>query len=759
MAALVLTNNVDSTYVDDAGDPSVKIHQQDHDVIHGFLRRFDDGGPSNGQIYIYSSGSGRFILGTAPGGTPGADGESFLWLGAWSNATTYHAGEAVMYGRHAYISRTTHSNSAPQVAGNLPIQSTNWDPMAAGGIDGATGADGDAGAPGFPGATGAPGPSSEALVVDNVSGTITVDAGIASYYKYTLDGNATITFTDSSGRPVSAVTIRLYQGGSGSNHVTWPNSSWALDGGLPPILGTALGDLNILTFDQVEGEWVGYAPGTPPGTNEPPVIEPPPDVFDTLDLEAWVDATDTSNIIGIANYVLGSPATQLGNKKGGLVFVVSTRDDSVDPPVPALSGGGATSWTMIGTKTFGTAGTTRRRGTLFAARDATSGAAAPFTVNLGAAGASHTGVLLKAIRTTVLVESTFVALAASQCSVRAFSDSGETSLAPNVTLAAPQDAADRAVMFVAGNTAATYTPETNHELVGAVLQLSSPLINAWCQWDPVAFDQTPSAVLGTLSNWVAIGTELEQGGVFTPPPSGPPPIDVENLLTTFDTTDQTADYVLGTGILVGDNRMGIVDVVNTTGTSVDPVQPTLAGGGITTWNVAETLVVGTSTSRRRITRFIGWQASAGSPAGFTVGVSAQATTSVSIQAWRTPLTDSAQMTLALANTKKRKYNDAGEVATGPARIAAGDPLAAPANADSRVLATFIWNGTTAGLGTITPEANLTIIRDSDSGSAPATKMVAMLSDDNTFDTTPSCTWATAGTFNWGVIATELGQAV
>lgn len=766
MAGPGLTTNVDSTYVDNAQDASVKVHQQDHDKIANLLNIFDIGvAPTDGKAYIYNAASGLYKLAT-PSGAAGAAGTSFLWLGQWSSATTYHIREAVYYGGNSYISLTTHTNSVPQVdANNQPISSANWDVLAAGGQDGLT----IVGPKGDPG-VGLPGPSAERLQSFlNFSGVATIDGNNGSYVEMTLSGHATITLDDTSGSQVSALTFRIKQAGSGSNTIDWVNASWALTGGAPPTLGTAVGAVNVVSFDQVKGEWVGYAPGAGTGTT-PPVIVPPPDVWLDLLMEALADAADTTNKVdtnGLASYVMGSNV-QVGNKRGGLVAVVVVTDNSLDPPVPTLVGAGASSWHFCITKTFGTAAN-RRRISLFAARDALSAAAAPFTVSMAGAGMSYVGCWLKAVRTSVIVEPTFVDTAIAKAVARAYSDAGETSLAPRVTLASPDDALNRGIMFEAGNVATTFTPEAGLVEIGSVLNLGSPTIQGHAVWDDTAFDTTPSSTITNTSNWAVVATEMERGGTFTPPPVGIPPIDLEVILVGFDTTDQTADYVTsaggfvasvgaGTSVLFGNARMGIVDVANSTTGSVDPVQPTLAGGGMTTWTVAATRVIGASTNRRRLTRFIGWQTTAGAAAPLTVGVSAQATTSISIQAFRTPTTDTAQKTLALANTKMRYYLDAGENAAGPARIAAGDPLAAPQDSDSRFVATMIANAAATAMDPIVAEAGSTLLVNSDSANAPATKMVSVIGNDNTFDTTPSISWNGA-TLNWTIIATELGQAV
>lgn len=51
MAGPNLPVNVDATYVDAPGDPSIKAHQQAHDAIHQVVNRFDkDAVPTAGQV-------------------------------------------------------------------------------------------------------------------------------------------------------------------------------------------------------------------------------------------------------------------------------------------------------------------------------------------------------------------------------------------------------------------------------------------------------------------------------------------------------------------------------------------------------------------------------------------------------------------------------------------------------------------------------------------------------------------------------------
>jgi len=54
MAGPNLPTNIDSTYGDSTTDASVKVHQQQHDVIHAVVNRFDTASPSVGQLLVWN---------------------------------------------------------------------------------------------------------------------------------------------------------------------------------------------------------------------------------------------------------------------------------------------------------------------------------------------------------------------------------------------------------------------------------------------------------------------------------------------------------------------------------------------------------------------------------------------------------------------------------------------------------------------------------------------------------------------------------
>lgn len=57
MAGPGLPTNTDSTYADSGTDPTVKLHQQHHDAIHGIVNRFDTAAPADGKTVVASGGS------------------------------------------------------------------------------------------------------------------------------------------------------------------------------------------------------------------------------------------------------------------------------------------------------------------------------------------------------------------------------------------------------------------------------------------------------------------------------------------------------------------------------------------------------------------------------------------------------------------------------------------------------------------------------------------------------------------------------
>lgn len=516
--------NVDSAYADDATHPDVKIHQQHHDFLHYLYNLFEQaiedgtGTWDDGGIPFWVAGDGEFsIIDPGISGSPGPtgpQGRGFLFMGVWSSGTAYNvatsnspeAYEVVQYGRHLYYALTDHTNSTPTTDANgYPTASANWGVFLTGGLDGATGVPGADGSQGPIGLTGPSGPSAEVGDIITSSGsTQTLDSADATYYKITLTDDCTINLADTTGEAASAMTIRLFQGVGAPWLVDFPDvSSWFTASGAAPVLGTTEGDATVIVVDHFDGEWFGYAPGVS--------ATPPPETFPTLDFEEWgVGSSDGQNkldTLGTATWVLNS-AVQLGNKRGGVVGVVLTTDNSVTPPVPSLAGGGASAWTVIGSIAWGT-GTVLRRLTLFAARDSSSSAAAQFTVTAIQAGVSYTNCVIKGVRSTGNVPSTWMTTMLGNFAVNNNILTGNSS-AQLATLAALATG-NRPIACLATNLDTTYTYDTNYAIIGSTQLGTGPTIELHFFWDATTTDTTPSTTTTNAVNWAMVAAEAEQG--------------------------------------------------------------------------------------------------------------------------------------------------------------------------------------------------------------------------------------------------------
>lgn len=766
-----LEEGIDLLYADDPDDPSIQQHQEDHGHIHGFFNQWDND-PADllarvtGSIPYWNPITGKHEYAAPPGGT-----FPFVPRGDYSASEDYVLGDLVRV-----IDDTTDPGTPVGVIYLALADNTGDEPPSANWMefirDGQRGLQGNPGNPGV-GTPGAPGPTAESRSTEPISGTTTLRADQFTIYDSLLEGNAVITLDDQSGTSGSKIILIVTQPPSGSAVLTFTNVSWVNTTGEPPELPTAAGAVSILTFIRSGANWYGFIPGAG-STNEPPPVEPPPEVFIPLEMAEWFPPVhDTVDKVGIQSVNVSS-AIQLGNKIGALVKVMTATAGPAAPPIPTLNGGGA-SWEFAITKTDNATTGTRRRVTLFVARDEVSGAPAPVVVGLTDAAVTHTLVAVRAVETETIVQASWKTTAIAKAVASAQNDPGRSGTAPGATLGAEDDVSNRTIFFLDWNSGATFTPESAFLLgeLGTDLPGINPTNHQRAFWNPMpdpeapVFDDDPAGTLTASSIWVMVATELEQPTEVEEPPVGFPPIDVELIFDGFNSTDQTADYATGTGftvatgngssILVGDGRIGIVDVVNATGTSVDPNEPTLAGGGVTTWDVAATRVFGTGATRRRLTRFIGWQATADAADELTVGVGGQATTNVRVNVWRTPLSTDAIRDLAVANTQIRVFSDSGETSAGPAKLTSPDVLDAPADSLSKILVGVAIGSSAASLGTFTDEAPLELLLDVDSGGAPAIHYRALINRE-VFETTPSTDWDGASA-QWGIVATELGQAV
>lgn len=74
----------------------------------------------------------------------------------------------------------------------------------------------------------------------------TINWTVGNKQKSTLTDDCTFTFSPEPGGPCNLI-LKLIQGGSGSYTVTWPGDvNWA--GGVPPVLTTTVGAVDIISF-------------------------------------------------------------------------------------------------------------------------------------------------------------------------------------------------------------------------------------------------------------------------------------------------------------------------------------------------------------------------------------------------------------------------------------------------------------------------------------------------------------------------------
>lgn len=542
----------DADHADDPQRADVKEHQEDHDSVHYALDLFDWSGFGtwpDGAVWFWNDGLQQWQpIDPGISGSPGPAGASLRFVGAWSSitayvnnssfidvvsyhgqmwvcvasntnstpasnntnwkvgaagfwptgtwssSTTYDPNDVVSYQGNTYFALARHSNSQPP--------SANWQLMASAG---AAGSDGQS-IVGPSGADGPPGPVEETLSgpAHYASGTILIDPGQATFYQIILDGDCDVTLSDSTGEVITKVVVEVIQGTGSPNVLTYNTGiTWFTSDGLPPTLSTGAGVFNVLVFYQVNGQWRGFTPGVT-GT-------PAPITYSTLDVEdfgSWFDSTD--HAAPPANYASVS-TFQLGNQRGGGLWVEIERGDSVDPAIPSLldGSGGASHWTEAASVVHGT-GTTRRRLTLFLARDDVTGPAAPITVVPGAGDAAATiiGVHCMGLRTKVNVPPGWLTTAISKAVAAAFTGD---QLHCSITLASPAAASSRAIMCVAGNNAATLTPTDFTVILEETNSPGNPIMHLWTGWTPSSFVTVPDGTFSINVNWAMVGTEMIQG--------------------------------------------------------------------------------------------------------------------------------------------------------------------------------------------------------------------------------------------------------
>jgi hypothetical protein len=96
--------------------------------------------------------------------------------------------------------------------------------------------------------------SKEYLVDTTVSGATTVDLRNSNWFKYTLTGNTTLTFSNApaSGN-VFTVQLLLIQGSGGSKTVSWGNTIYWAGGQVPPATIAAAGNTDLWTLTTYDG--------------------------------------------------------------------------------------------------------------------------------------------------------------------------------------------------------------------------------------------------------------------------------------------------------------------------------------------------------------------------------------------------------------------------------------------------------------------------------------------------------------------------
>ena len=85
-------------------------------------------------------------------GSPGTDGDSFVWSGNWNSSDTYVVNDAVAYSGSSYLCILGNSNQEP--SWNPPGSNTYWDLMVRVGTNGSDGLDGTNGTDGIDGTNG-----------------------------------------------------------------------------------------------------------------------------------------------------------------------------------------------------------------------------------------------------------------------------------------------------------------------------------------------------------------------------------------------------------------------------------------------------------------------------------------------------------------------------------------------------------------------------------------------------------------------------
>ena len=91
-----------------------------------------------------------------------------------------------------------------------------------------------------------------------VTGTKSIDLSTGNVFEHTLTGNVTYTLTNPPASGTAyGFTLKITQGSGGNKIVTWPASiKWTL--GVPAVLSTGAGDVDVFTFFTTDGGTTYY---------------------------------------------------------------------------------------------------------------------------------------------------------------------------------------------------------------------------------------------------------------------------------------------------------------------------------------------------------------------------------------------------------------------------------------------------------------------------------------------------------------------
>lgn len=88
----------------------------------------------------------------------------------------------------------------------------------------------------------------------SVSGVTELDVLASDSYVITLVADATLVFSNTQAG--QSLTIKVIQGGSGSNLLTWPGTMHFANKTVP-VLSTVLGDYDVVVAKQIDGRFIG----------------------------------------------------------------------------------------------------------------------------------------------------------------------------------------------------------------------------------------------------------------------------------------------------------------------------------------------------------------------------------------------------------------------------------------------------------------------------------------------------------------------